>query len=283
MVKRRMELQHHILLGRAHLSGNGRIGRYILLPGTRSRAAAIAEAFDDVRVVDNPRGHTAHLGVLKHEGGTIDVCVISSGMGTASTEIILHELLAIGARRVVRVGSCGSMDPHIRAGDAVVLTGAVRDELATRHIAPLEFPAVSHPVAVDALVQGARDAGHADHTYLGIGHTKASLYAREFGNGPMAEQNHAYGQLLSRCGAVASDMEAAMLFIQASAHSAGHATSVSAGNAAVPVQAACVLGVYGDDDSDMDLDPVLCRLADKRAIEVTLAGIVEWARRDGVA
>jgi len=277
-----MELQHHILLGPAQLAGNGRIGRYVLLPGTRSRAAAIAEHFEDVRVVDNPRGHTAHMGVLRRDGVEIDVLAISSGMGTASTEIILHELLAVGARRVVRVGSCGSMDPNIKAGDAVVVTGAVRDELATRHIAPLEFPAVSHPTAVQAMVTGAGAAGHADHTFLGIGHTKASLYAREFGHGPMAAENHAYGQLLARCGAVASDMEAAMLFIQASAHSAGKARPLAAGNASVPVQAACVLGVYGDDDSDMDLDPVLCQLADKRAIEVTLDGIVAWAREDGV-
>ena len=277
-----MDVQHHILLGPAHLAGNGLLGRYVLLPGTRSRSAAIAEHFDDVTVVDNPRGHTAFSGVLRRDGVSIDVLAISSGMGTASTEIILHELIEVGARRVVRVGSSGSMDPNIKAGDAVVVTGAVRDEQATRHIAPLEFPAVSHPSAVAAMVEGAKVSGHADHTFLGVGHTKASLYAREFGHGPMGAQNQAYGMLLARCGAVASDMEAAMLFIQASARSAGATRALAEGNAAVPVQAACVLGVYGDDDSDMDLDPVLCAQADARAIDIALSGIVAWARADGV-
>ena len=277
-----MELQHHILLGPSHLSGNGRLGRYVLLPGTRGRSAKIAEYLEDVVVVDNPRGHTAYLGGFRHEHGLVDVLVTSSGMGTASTEVILHELLEAGARRVVRVGSSGSMDAHIKAGDAVIVTGAVRDELASRHIAPTEYPAVSHPSAVAAMVEGARNTKHAAHTFLGVGHTKASLYAREFGHGPLGEQNRAYGALLARCGAVASDMEAAMLFIQASVRSAGHSASLSAGNESVPVQAACVLGVYGDDDSDMDLDPALCALADKRAIEITLSGIVAWARLDGV-
>ncbi len=277
-----MKQQHHILLDSSHLAGNGRIGRYVLLPGTRSRAAAIAENFDEVTVVDNPRGHTAHLGVIRRDGQSVDVMAISSGMGTASTEIILHELLEAGARRVVRVGSCGSMDPNIRAGDAVIVTGGVRDEMATRHIAPVEFPAVAHPAAINAMVAGAAASGHAENTFLGIGHTKASLYAREFGQGPMAAENEAYCRLLSRCGAVASDMEAAMLFIQASARSARAARSVASGNAAVLVQTAVVLGVYGDDDSHMDLDPVLCRLADRRAIEVTLNGIFDWARQDGV-
>lgn len=276
-----MHLQHHILLGNEHLAGNGALGRYVLLPGSVSRARAIAAHFEDVTVVDNPRGHTAHLGVLRLGGEKIDVLSVSSGMGTASTEIILHELLEAGARRVVRVGSSGAMDPHIRAGDAVILTGAVRDEMATRHIAPVEFPAAAHPAAVSAMVAGAKAAGLSAHTFLGVGHTKASLYAREFGNGPLGEQNAAYTRLLGRCGAVASGMEAAMLFIQASVRSAGHAAPLDTGNASVPVQAACVLGVYGDKHT-MDLDPAACRLADERAIAVALHGIADWARQDGV-
>lgn len=276
------ELQHHILLGARHLAGNGGIGRYVFLPGDRSRAARIAEGFTEVEVVDNPRGLTAHLGRLSLDGTSVDVLSISSGMGTASTEIVMHELMAAGARRIVRVGSCGAMDPGLRPGQVAILSGAVRDELASRHIAPVEFPAVCHPIAVASMMEGARMAGIEEESFVGIGHTKASLYAREFGHGPRGDENRAYGHLLSRAGAIASDMEAAMLFIQASAASAGAARPLGAGNAAVPVQAACVLGVYGGDDSDMKLDPALCRLADQRAIAVASHGIVAWARMDGV-
>ena len=72
-----------------------------------------------------------------------------------------------------------------------------------------------------------------------------------------------------------------MLFIQASVRSAGHATSLATGHATIPVQAACVLGVYGDGHT-MELDPKICALADQRAIDVTLGGILEWAARDGL-
>jgi len=276
------DLQHHILLGPEHLTGNGGLGRYVFLPGDRSRAASIAASFEDHEVVENPRGLTAHLGRLVVGGASVDALSISSGMGTASTEIVLHELIAAGARRVVRVGSCGALDPNLRPGQVAILSGAVRDEMASRHIAPVEFPAVSHPTAVHSMVLGARAAGVGEEAFLGIGHTKASLYAREFGHGPRGEENRAYGHLLSRCGAIASDMEAALLFIRASAASAGSASTVGAGNAVVPVQAACVLGVYGGDDSDMRLDPALCRLADQRAIAVASHGIMAWARADGV-
>lgn len=276
------DLQHHILLGPQHLTGNGGLGRYVFLPGDRSRAASIAASFEDHEVVENPRGLTAHLGRLVVGGASVDALSISSGMGTASTEIVLHELIAAGARRVVRVGSCGALDPNLRPGQVAILSGAVRDEMASRHIAPVEFPAVSHPTAVHSMVLGARAAGVGEETFLGIGHTKASLYAREFGHGPRGGENRAYGHLLSRCGAIASDMEAALLFIRASEASAGSASTVGAGNAVVPVQAACVLGIYGGDDSDMRLDPALCRLADQRAIAVASHGIMAWARADGV-
>lgn len=231
--------------------------------------------------MDNPRGHTAHLGVLRQGGRSLEVLSISSGMGPGSAEVILHELISAGARRIVRVGSAGAMDPAISAGQVCILTGAVRDEQTTRHVAPLEVPAVAHPAAVQAMIAGARAADLDDHCFLGLGHTKASLYAREFGQGPLGEANLAYGRTLARCGVIASDMEASVLFVLAAAASAGKAVPLSAGNAAVPVQTACVLGIYGGDDSHMQLDPVACRLADQRAIAVATAGALAWGEADG--
>jgi uridine phosphorylase len=276
-------MQHHIHLDSTHLSGNSGLGRTVFLPGSASRAAQIASHFESVEVIGNPRGLTAHLGVLRLSGQTLDVLSISSGMGPASVEIVMHELIAAGARRIVRVGSAGAMDRSIPPGAVCVLSGAVRDEQTSRHVAPLAFPAVSHPGAVQAMVSGAEQAGLSDYCFLGVGHTKASLYAREFGDGPLGSDNLAYGALLSRCGAIASDMEASVMMILAAAASAGHAAPISAGNSAVPVQAACVLGIYGGSESHMDLDPEICRLADTRAIEVSLHGALAWARADGLS
>ena len=273
------ELQHHILLGPQHLAGNDGLGRVVFLPGSRSRAATIAQRFEDVTEVSNPRALDAWLGTLRVDGVSLDAISLSSGMGTASTEIVLHELLEAGARRIVRVGSCGALDPNLRAGQVAILSGAVRDEMATRHLAPVEFPAVAHPDAVAAMVAGARAAGLEQHAFLGIGHTKASLYAREFGHGPLGAQHRAYGETLRACGAIASGMEAAMLFIQASVRSAGAARSLAAGARQVPVQAAVVLGVYGDDHSNMDLDPEVCRRADARAIDVAVHGAAAWVQQ----
>jgi uridine phosphorylase len=252
-------LQHHIGLGPEHLRGNDGLGRFVFLPGSRSRAATMGQSFDDLRVIDNPRGHTAHLGSLCRGGQRLDVIAISSGMGTPSTEIIAHELLTVGARRIVRVGSCGSLHPEIRAGDCVILSGAVRDEMSSRHWVPVEFPALSHPDAVTAMSAGARAAGHAAHTFIGIGHSKASFYAREMGVGPMAAENLSYMQLLARSGVLATEMEASLLFVLASAASAGRPVRLSENQAQIPVQTACVLGVYAYYLSEEPLNPEACQ------------------------
>ncbi len=273
-------MQHHIQLGAEHLSGNEGLGRTVFLPGSAGRARQIAAHFSELQVLDNPRGLTAHLGLLELGGERLEVLSISSGMGPGSAEIVMHELLAAGARRVVRVGSAGAMDPNLRPGSVCILSGAVRDEMTSQHVAPLSVPALSHPIAVQAMVSGARAAGLGQHTFVGMGHTKASLFAREFGRGPLGEDNLAFGHTLAASGVIASEMEASVLFVLANAACAGKASPVAAGNAAVPVQAACVLGIYAGTDSHMELDPVLCKLADERAIQVALHGAMAWARAD---
>ena len=215
-----MDLQHHILLDSEHLRGNDSLGRYVLLPGDPGRAERLAARLAAVERIDNPRGHHAYLGRLERStGDPIDVLVISSGMGSGSTEIIVYELLACGARRLIRVGSCGSMVDAIAPGQVVIATGAVRDERTSHHYAPPEFPAFAHPAAVAALPAGAHAAGLAAETFLGICHSKASFYAREFGHGPAGEDNLEYDRWLKRCNVVASEMEASTLFVLATTSS----------------------------------------------------------------
>ncbi len=277
-----MAIQHHIRLGPEHLAGNGALGRYVFLPGDRARAARIASNFHGEQVVDNPRGHTAHLGTIDPGAGSppIEVLSISSGRGCPSVEIILHELIACGARRIVRVGSCGSLSEAVRAGDVVIVTGAVRDETTSDHYAPKEFPALAHPVAVEALSRGARRAGLDGRTFRGISHSKDSLYAREFGAGPAGARNRDYVDWLSRSGAIASEMEASALFVMASAAAASTPARLSEESGAAGCQAGAVLAVFGDTHSNMELDESLLREAEGRAIQVAIEGVKAWAELD---
>jgi uridine phosphorylase len=270
---------HHIHLDAADLAGNGGLGRYVLLPGDPSRARTIAERFADRRTVETPRGFDGHLGTLDSPRGPIDVLAIPTGIGAPAAEVVIFELLQAGARRLLRVGSCGAMAPEIAPGQVVIATGAVRDDGTSAHYAPLEFPALAHPAAVAALRAGAERAGLAGETYAGICHSKASLYAREFGFGPAGEANLAYCAWLRRCGVVASEMECAPLFVLAATFAARAAPLAASPGA--EVQAGAVLAVFAADDSQMQrVDPALAARAQARAIDVALEGVRAWAERD---
>jgi uridine phosphorylase len=274
-----MKKAHHIQITPEDIAGNDGLGRYVLLPGDPSRAERIAGHFSNRRTVGNPRGYAVHSGTLTAaDGAPVDVMTVATGIGSASVEVIVSELIDCGARRLMRVGSCGSMVPEIVPGQVVIATGAVRDEETSRHYAPIEYPALPHPEGLRALAMGTQLAGLRDETFFGICHSKASLYGREFGRGPAADSNTAYTDWIRRAGVIASEMEASALFVLASTHSPKAVPLSSHGD---PVCRACaVFGVFGTDDCNMKVNPERVALAEDRVIKIAVAAVGEWARID---
>lgn len=205
---------HHMNASAADLEGNRGLGRYVFLPGSDGRAELISQRFADRKVQKHPRGHNLYTGTIEHDGESVDVAAISTGMGCPSLDIIVNELFALGARRFLRVGTSGSMQPHrIRTGHIVVATASVRDEHTSRTYVPVEVPAVASLGFVDAAQRAVAALGLGDRTHFGVVHCKDSLYAREFGEGPMATHNKEYMELLEGAGTLASEMESSQLFV----------------------------------------------------------------------
>lgn len=211
---------HHILIRHTNasaedLEGNHGIGRYILISGSDGRAKKIAQHFTQLTVKTHPRGHHLYLGTLLNGEQAIDVAVISSGMGCASMEIILHELFHLGGKRFLRVGTAGSLQASlVKVGDVVNAQASVRDEQTTIDYVPLAVPAIASTEMNLSAMESAKQLNLSEHLHTGIVHCKSSLYAREFGFGPKAEENKAYMHLLSQYGVLATEMETAALFIQ---------------------------------------------------------------------
>jgi uridine phosphorylase len=205
----------HMNAAREDLAGNNGIGRYVFIPGSEGRAHEIATHFDNLVIKSHPRGHTLYLGTLNCNGNTIDVASVNSGMGCPSTEIILHELFELGAKRFLRVGTAGSLQDFIPIGDLINAQAAVRDENTTVHYVPLEFPAIASLEFASSIMLAAEKIHLSQKLHTGIVHCKSSLYAREFGAGPRASENDAYINLLTKSGVLATDMETSTLFIQA--------------------------------------------------------------------
>ncbi len=223
------------------LAGNHGIGRYIFLPGADGRAQQIAARFEDCTVKTHSRGHNLYLGTIPLGDRRIDVASIASGMGCPSTEIILHELYHLGAKRFLRVGTAGSLQARIPVGDLIDVHAAVRDEDTTTSYMPVGIPAVASPIFVEAMHRAAVALKMNQSLHTGTVHCKSSFYGREFGAGPLAEENNAYIELLKRCGILATEMETATLFIQSQLYD--HELSQQGRDAAHRVYAGALLGI----------------------------------------
>lgn len=104
----------------------------VLLPGDPERATRIASLLDGgiggARQVNSHRGLLGYTGTWRGR----PVSVQTTGMGTPSLSIVVEELLRLGARRLIRVGTAGGIGRGIRTGDLVVATAAVPADGATR-------------------------------------------------------------------------------------------------------------------------------------------------------
>ncbi|HUQ44082.1 MAG TPA: nucleoside phosphorylase [Candidatus Limnocylindria bacterium] len=151
------ERQYHIDLG------PGELAEYILLPGDPDRTTRIARLLDDVELERRHREFASVTGTYRGQR----VSIVSTGIGTDNVEIVMAELLAITERpTIIRVGSCGGLQPEMGLGDLVISTGAVRLETTTSWFVHDGYPAVADYEAVVALIEAAERLGNRYHVGL---------------------------------------------------------------------------------------------------------------------
>ena len=93
----------------------------VLLPGDPRRTRYIAENFfEDAKLVTEERGMLGYTGTYNGE----PISVQTTGMGCPSTAIVVEELIQLGARNLLRVGTCGGYHPEMELGDLVIATAA---------------------------------------------------------------------------------------------------------------------------------------------------------------
>jgi purine-nucleoside phosphorylase len=102
----------------------------VLMPGDPLRAKFIAETFlDDVRQVSDVRNMLGFTGTYRDQ----QVSVMAHGMGIPSASIYCTELIRdYGVKRILRVGSCGTVHPAVGLRDIVIAMGASTDSGVNR-------------------------------------------------------------------------------------------------------------------------------------------------------
>ncbi len=171
----------------------------VLLPGDPGRAAWIAETF-----LENPVRYTDNRGLLGFTGRYrgVPISVQTTGMGAPSAAIVAEELIALGAKVLLRVGTAGAVDEGLNPGDLVIAQGAVPLEGTTRqYLEGRPYAPLPDPGLFLALWRKAQALGYPHQ--VGLIATEDAFYATT----PLEAQRwRAYGVL-------AFEMEASVLFL----------------------------------------------------------------------
>ena len=197
------EKEYHIGIG------PGEIPELVLLPGDPDRSRKIAEKFfDSPEEIARNREYWSFKGTWKG----VPVAVCSTG---------------IGCKVFVRVGTSGAISRKVQSGDVVIFSASIRDEGTSRQYVPLEFPAVANPEIVQALTVAAKKSGARFH--VGIGHSKDAFYSEHPSHVADPEAMRRKWAAMRESGVLATEMEAAALFV------IGHLRSVKVGTACVVI------------------------------------------------
>ena len=106
-----------------HLRPTAPLAERVLLPGDPGRALALAQT-----LLSEPRMFNHHRGLWGYTGAARDglpLTIQATGMGGPSAAIVFSELIALGARSAIRVGTCGALAAALGLGDLVIARHAI--------------------------------------------------------------------------------------------------------------------------------------------------------------
>ena len=184
----------------------GDIAETVLLPGDPYRAKWAAETFlDNPRLVNEVRGMLGFTGTWNGHPVTIQ----GSGMGMPSLSIYANELIRdYNAKTLIRIGSCGGMQPHVGIRDVILAMTASTLSTPSRGIfKELNFA----PCADWSLLNAAFTAAEAKGTKTHVG----GIYSSDV----FYDERPDLNEQMTRHGILGVEMEAAELYNLAARHS----------------------------------------------------------------
>lgn len=170
----------------------------VLLPGDPARADTVASHLEDARLLASNREFRSWQGTYKGK----KMLVTSTGIGAASCAIAVEELIQCGVHNLIRIGSCGALQPECTLGDLIFVTGAIRDDGTSAAYVEAQYPAIPD----FDLLSACRESAVAENIpyHLGICRSHSCLYG---------DRNPELYSYWAGKRAIASDMETAALFV----------------------------------------------------------------------
>jgi DeoD family purine-nucleoside phosphorylase len=112
-----------------HLKPSAELAPRVLLPGDPQRALAVAQD-----LLDQPKMFNHRRGLWGYTGAARDgelLTVQATGMGGPSTAIVVEELIELGARTFIRIGTCGALVGGLELGEVVAVERALAEDGAS--------------------------------------------------------------------------------------------------------------------------------------------------------
>jgi uridine phosphorylase len=123
------------------------VAERVLLPGDPGRALRLAQ-----QLLGGPKMLNHHRGLWGYSGEAADGALLtiqSTGLGGPSAAAVVADLIALGARRLVRVGTADALPGGAAPGDVVVAEAALPGDGASRALG------ANGPLAADATLTAA--------------------------------------------------------------------------------------------------------------------------------
>ena len=118
------------MTGPIHLQPTAPLAERVLVPGDPGRALLLAQA-----LMAEPKMFNHNRGLWGYTGTAADgelLTIQSTGMGGPSAAIVIAELADLGARRLLRVGTCGALDGALELGELVIAAEAMSADGTSR-------------------------------------------------------------------------------------------------------------------------------------------------------
>uniref|UniRef100_A0A7J3I9D1 Nucleoside phosphorylase n=1 Tax=Ignisphaera aggregans TaxID=334771 RepID=A0A7J3I9D1_9CREN len=108
-------------MGPIHIKAKrGDVAERVIVAGDPARVEQLIKMIENPRLVNTNRGFTVYTGAYKG----VPVSIAVHGVGHPSSMLVFEELVMLGARIIIRFGTCGAMVKGLRIGDVVIPTAA---------------------------------------------------------------------------------------------------------------------------------------------------------------
>ncbi len=180
----------------------GDIAESVLLPGDPLRAQFIAEHFlEDAVQFNSVRNMYGFTGTYKGNR----VSVMGTGMGCPSIGIYTYELIHFyGVKNLIRIGSCGAMQEHVKVGDLVMAIGASTDSNFAHQY---QLPGTFSATASYELLKKAQESAERNQFPYHVGNVVSS---------DLFYQETPEWKVWAKMGILAAEMESFALYCNAS-------------------------------------------------------------------